>query len=67
MMMMMTEMVIETSAFYRNLTELIARDDFNAFSRRESYIHITAQILFKEEDTTADRTMMNTNSLGVGC
>jgi hypothetical protein len=33
--MMMTEMDIETSVYYVNLTGLIAREDFIKFTRRE--------------------------------
>jgi hypothetical protein len=36
MMMMMTEMDIETSVYYVHLTQLIAREDFIKFTRRES-------------------------------
>jgi hypothetical protein len=35
--MMMTETALETSVFYGHLTQLIAREDFIEFSRRESY------------------------------
>jgi len=39
-LMMMTEMVPETSVPYRHLTRLIAREDFVEFSRRESSITV---------------------------
>jgi hypothetical protein len=35
-LMMMTEMDIETSVYYVHLTRLIAREDFIKFTRRES-------------------------------
>jgi len=35
-LMMMTEMDIETSVYYVHLTQLIAREDFIKFTRRES-------------------------------
>jgi hypothetical protein len=36
MMMMITDMVLETSVQYRHLTQLIVREDFIEFSRLES-------------------------------
>jgi hypothetical protein len=36
LMMMMTEMDIETSVYYVHLTRLIAQEDFIKFTRRES-------------------------------
>jgi hypothetical protein len=41
MMMMMIEMVLETSAQYRHLTQLIAREDFIEFSRSRTSVTST--------------------------
>jgi hypothetical protein len=48
-LMMMTEIVIETSVQYVHLTRLIAREDYIKFTRREStktYIRSILVILF---------------------
>jgi hypothetical protein len=43
--MMMTEMDIETSVYYVHLTQLIAREDYIKFTRRESTETYTEEIL----------------------
>jgi hypothetical protein len=43
-MMMMTEIVLETSVSYRHLRRLIAREDFLEFSSRKAEEHISSKL-----------------------
>jgi hypothetical protein len=55
-LMMLTEMDIETSVYYVHLTRLIAREDFIKFTRRESTktYNVTIVTMLRKQEESKD-------------